>query len=425
MTYNKEVSRRTALMGILAVALVSVGMSTAYAIGPPADILEALQERLPESAIANAHIFEPTTYENEGLEAIFMPIVTHYWSPNNAITDDTTQAKLQIFRTDNANTVGCSGTLVDRTHILSAGHCFADSTGVLVQDPIQNSLAYFYDGLGNEFVYVITDIVLHPQYDGKGEKGFDLSILTLDSAVDPAIPTIQLDRNPTDDINNNIRVESFGVSGYGQTGFDSTQFPFGIERRGFTQVDALGDTMYQGLGMSPGIDYEPGFVLQTDFDNGGANTDAFEYFFGITNRGTGNDSDGSACFGDSGGAIFNAQGEATGVNSYVTALSIFGQTTDVTPDLDCSFGEFTGHIRVSMHTAWIDSIIAPVIPDPDPEPEPTPLTCGPGTYEDTTLNQCLVDESAIDVSAYCGTGTIYDSSLNQCVKEPKGKKSNR
>lgn len=405
------------------VLVIGLGITSVYALTPdhaldkfkdkiPKEALEKMKAKLSEKEIFNAKIFKKTILSQNGLSATFQPMLTSYWSPNNDVTDDITQAKLQIFRTDNTGVVGCSGTLIDRNHILSAGHCFADTNGNLVTDPIQNSLAYFYDGLGNEFVYAITDIVLHPQYDGKGEKGFDLSIATLDTDVDPIIPTIQLDRNSNDDINNNIRVESFGVGGYGQTGYDSTLFPFGIERRAFTQIDALGDTMYQALGMISGIDYEPGYVLQTDFDNGGSNTDAFAYFFGITQRGTGNDTDGSTCYGDSGGAIFNQFGEATGVNSYVTSLSIFGSTTDVTPELDCSFGEFTGHIRVSKHTAWIDSIISSI---PDPDPNPDPLTCGTGTIEDTTLNQCVIDYNSIDVSAFCGTGTMYDSVSNQCI----------
>lgn len=400
-----------------------------------ANALEKIKERLLNNGeIQNKNLFKKGLIQSNGLEATFQPMLTSYWSPNNDRTFDETQAKLQIFRTDNSGVVGCSGTLIDRTHVLSAGHCFTDTNGVLVQDSIQNSLAYFYDVNQNEFVYVITDIVLHPQYDGKGEKGFDLSILTLDIPVDVSIPTIQLDRNPNDDVSNNIIVESFGVGGYGSTGFDSTLFPFGIERRANTQVDAFGDTMYQALGMIPNVDYQPQFVLQTDFDNGGVNTDAFGFFFGISQLGTGTDSDGSTCFGDSGGAIFNQYGEATGVNSYVTSLSIFGQTTDQTPDLDCSFGEFTGHIRVSKHVQWIDSVLVITPPDPEPEPDVTcgygtlldesvnqcvvdpafQVTCGTGTMLDASTNQCVVDMSQIDGSVYCGKGTTWNSSLNEC-----------
>jgi secreted trypsin-like serine protease len=411
---NKTI--KTTSLAITMFALVGMmgGLGTQVFAIPPPDVLDKLKENLPDPALANAVIFEPTTIEHDGYVAIFQPILTSHFSPNNDITNDETQAKLQIFRADSENPVGCSGTLVDRTHVLSAGHCFSDVNGNLIQDPAQNSIAYFYDDLGNEFIYVITDIVLHPQYDGKGEKGYDLSILTLESEADPSIPTIALDRNPIDDLNNNIRVESFGVGGYGSTGEDRVQFPFGTERRAFTQTDALGDTMYQALGMVAGIDYEPGFVIQTDFDNGGSNTDAFEFFFGITQRGTDNNTDGSACFGDSGGAIFNAQGEATGVNSYITSLSFFGLTTDVTNDLDCSFGEFTGHIRVSQHTNWIDSVIA--TPEPEPEPEPT-LSCGYGTIEDTNLNQCVIDPEFV---ISCGEGTVLDTNLNQCVvADPK------
>ena len=171
--------------------------------------------------------------------------------------------------------------------------------------------------------------------------------------------------------------------------------------------------MYAALGMLPGTDYEPGFVLQTDFDNGGSNTDAFNFFFDFPYQlGTGTDEDGSTCFGDSGGAIYNQAGEVTGVNSYVISLTILNVlTSDVTPELDCSFGEFTGHTRVSSHTTWIDSIIAPIV-----DPPPTdPITCGTGTTLNTSTNECEADPQP----SQCASGTTLNTSTNECEADPQ------
>jgi len=361
---------------------------------------------LPQQAIDNAKLFPQKTFEFEGLTAIMQPMVTTITDPLIHVTSDVTQAKLIFQRTDGV--AGCSGTLVDSTHVLTAAHCM--SNGNLVIDNTIPSKAYFYiQNGGEEISYDIIEFNVHSSYDGLGEKGYDIAIITLNETADDRIPVIQIDRNGSDDINNSITTRSFGHGGYGNTGNDPDTYPFGIERQGLTQVDALGDTMYAALGMLPGIQYEPGFVLQTDFDNGVTTTDAFAFFFfGFPSQlGTyPDDEDGSTCFGDSGGALYNQAGEVTGVNSYVITLSSIFGTTDVTPELDCSFGEFTGHTRVSSHTAWIDSIITPIV---DPPPN-DPITCGPGTVLDAN-NQCIPDNPIS-----CGPGTAPDAN-NQCIPD--------
>ena len=380
-----------------------IGIMMFLSLGLNGITASAIPENFPQQAIDNAKIFQPRFFQNGNLTAVMLPMVTTYTYPLDHETSDPTQAKLIFQRTD--TTAGCSGNLLDRTHILTAAHCMSDEFGNLVIDNTATSKAYFYSqNGGQEFSYDIVEYNVHPSYDGKGEKGYDIAIITLGAEVDPIFEVKQIDRNGSDDINNFITTRSFGVGGYGSSGNNPSSYPFGIERQALTQIDALGDVMYEGLGMTPVVDYQPGFVLQTDFDNGGTNTDAFNYFFGIPQLGTGTDEDGSTCFGDSGGALYNQAGEITGVNSYIISLSLFNTlTTDVTPELDCSFGEFTGHTRVSSHTDWIDSIISPVSP-----PSENPITCGPGTILDSN-NQCVPDNPVI-----CGNNTTLNIETSTC-----------
>lgn len=101
----------------------------------------------------------------------------------------------------------------------------------------------------------------------------------------------------------------------------------------------------------------PGSVLQYDFDNGNPENDAFDFFFAKPDTGLGTDEVMSAP-GDSGGPS-QKMGILTGVTSYGMTLSFNnGTTSDVTPDLDSSFGEFGADTRVSKYAAWIDSIVS-------------------------------------------------------------------
>jgi PKD repeat protein len=179
------------------------------------------------------------------------------------------------------------------------------------------------------------------------------------------------------------------LSGYFNSGTDSSTYPFGIERGGQNMYDAFADTMYVALGLTSGVDFVPQTVYQFDSDDGSASHDAFGFFFGISNLGLGNNEVMSAS-GDSGGpTILN--GELVGVTSYGITLQYNNkQTSDCTkqrgsPDLDSSCGEFAGDTRVASYSSWIDGVLN--TEPPVPNNPPTANANGPyNGLEDSTIS---------------------------------------
>lgn len=121
------------------------------------------------------------------------------------------------------------------------------------------------------------------------------------------------------------------------------------------RYDATADTMLKVLGLRAGRDFVRNSVLQYDFDNGTTDNDAFGFFFGVNDLGLGDDEVSSAP-GDSGGPTIN-DGLIQGVTSYGISL-VFndGRTSDVTPGINSSIGEFSGDTHFAIYASWIDSI---------------------------------------------------------------------
>jgi len=163
--------------------------------------------------------------------------------------------------------------------------------------------------------------------------------------------------------------------------------------------------MLVALGLTSGVDFVPGSVLQYDFDNGLAANDAFGFFFGNSDLGLGNDEVNSAP-GDSGGPTFSSP-VITGVTSYGVRLTFFPClpfslcNSDIDGTLNNSFGEFSGDTRVSFYAAFVDAIVDPDsdgdgVPDSlDPCPNDNPGDSdGDGVCDSTDI--CPEFDDAID-----------------------------
>jgi len=255
-------------------------------------------------------------------------------------------------------------------HVLTAAHCVTDGFGNFVL----NSATVTFEGTATETISVdVPNSSAHPRFNGDFIKGFDVAVLTLDSAPSSDIDRYDIDRNSGDDVGSTPIKTGYGRSGTGDTG---DIIGSGTKRTGQNLYDDIGDTMYLALGLKANKDFVRGGVLQYDFDNGNSANDAFGFFFSNSNLGLGNNEVASAP-GDSGGPSQNGN-VITGVTSYgITLTFTGGGTSDVTPGVvDSSFGEFSGDSRVSKYTKFIDGITG-ASDDGGTDPGPADK-CNPG-----------------------------------------------
>lgn len=318
----------------------------------------AVPDNVPDVAKIKAPPFQARIIETDNLRAVAIPHYTTVDLPDNHETaaggtlDGVGMLVLQ--RSDvSGGSVGCSGALLSTgMHVLTAAHCVTDSFGNIV---LTGGSVTFNGDSGDETIPLDTSAVAVPKkWNGDFLRGNDIAVIKLESAASADITRYDIDRNQNDDVGAIVGKAGFGISGQGNTGHDSSSYPFGTKRDGLNKYDDVADTMYNALNIRP---YEKESILQYDFDNGNSANDAFGFFFGNHDLGEGINEVSSAP-GDSGGPSLQ-NNVITGVTSYGITLTFNdGSTSDVTPGkVDSSFGEFSGDTRVSKYADFVDSVI--------------------------------------------------------------------
>lgn len=249
-------------------------------------------------------------------------------------------------------TATCSGAAISATAILTAGHCFTNSAGLI--DVSSVGIELFDFNLSSYSSYTTsTNFLLHPSWTGNLINGVDLAVIRIQNALPVAITTYQLfSGNPLNQV--------FDVVGHGLTGSNGTG-------AGSTLGFRTGQNIWDGTlatMQANGVVGAPNRtdVLLADFDNGTLQNNAWGAInAAFSNTGVPGGREATTAPGDSGGPSF-LNGFLAGVTSF--GLRFTNPGIDVDEALNSSFGEFAGMTSVAAHRDWIISSADLGIPEP-------------------------------------------------------------
>jgi len=254
--------------------------------------------------------------------------------PNTATSPFAGVGSLQI--SASSGTYICTGTPIDATHVLTAGHCIdIDDNGVPDITGLTFNLNY-----GGNLTSQITATAWesHPNFSGFGSPSVndDLAVITLGSALPVGVPTYGLATSDMVAGSTHLYMIGYGQSGDGVKGY-FVNSSFTVKRKGENIADAF-------YGQDDAGQPAAKEVFRFDFDGRRPNTNIF-------GGGTlGNDRETTLGGGDSGGPSFVL---CTGCNpALASSYSLAGVNT-FTQGSAPRFGSLGGGINVFPYSAWI------------------------------------------------------------------------
>jgi len=244
----------------------------------------------------------------------------------------------------------CSGALVGKRQVVSAGHCVdTDGNGTVVDiNRPGNDVRVVFNSNGTQnAVITATKVSMNPDYKGFGNcpagvdsfcVNDDISVITLGQDAPASAKIYKVSATPLAE-GSHIIMAGYGTSGDGTNGYYISP-SFTTKRTGENYVDLFDLDDEQGL--------ESGNeeVYYADFD--GAGKDLFCTEFGVCTPQLANDREASIGGGDSGGPSFvMMNGELV-----LVANNTFSGTWNE-GDIDGTFGTYFGGIVLGSYTDYL------------------------------------------------------------------------
>ncbi|MBQ8363425.1 MAG: trypsin-like serine protease, partial [Thermoguttaceae bacterium] len=227
-----------------------------------------------------------------------------------------------------------SGSLLSTgMHVLTAAHVVCNEDGTVVDLEETPMYVTFHTSYGAVNIEV-ADIFVHETYTGDpiNDDCVDLAVITLKNAAPTELTGYDL-YDGTDEIGQRMTMVGYGL--YGEA--DDTAEEAEARDSG---VKHYGDNVFELTGAefaeSPSVN-----VLVYDLDDGSAANDYFGNYYGVVDRGLGEDEAG-ADQGDSGGPAL--------INNKVAGVCSWGKSPTVA-------GGFGVYVRVSAYVDWINEAI--------------------------------------------------------------------
>ncbi len=261
-------------------------------------------------------------------------------SPTKRVDANTTTSlfagvgSLQI--SASSGTYICTGTPIDATHVVTAGHCVdIDDNGA--PDITGVSLILNYGG-NQTSVIAATAWETHPNFSGFANPSVndDLAVVTLGSPLPAGVPTYSLATSDMVAGSTHLYMVGYGTSGDGVKGYYVNP-SFTVKRKGENMADAF---YTQDDAGQPAAKE----AFRFDFDGKRANTNTWG------GGSLGNDKETTLGGGDSGGPSFVL---CTGCNPALAGSYSLAGVNTFTQGSAPRFGSLGGGMNVFAYSAWI------------------------------------------------------------------------
>ncbi|MBQ2791057.1 MAG: trypsin-like serine protease, partial [Thermoguttaceae bacterium] len=236
-----------------------------------------------------------------------------------------------------AEALGTGSLLTTGMHILTAAHVVTGDDGEAI-DPEETPIYVTFHTANGTVSIPVAEGYVHESWDGEaGGAGVDLAVLRLETAAPRGLEGYEL-YTRSDEIGQTVTFVGYGT--YGEADDDEDE----IGNRGIG-VKHQGQNVYE-LDGARFQDSENPNVLVYDFDDGSAANDYLGNYYGIYNRGLGDD-EAITAPGDSGGPTF--------INGQIAGVCSWG--TDFDGDSSFGPGNYQVDVRVSAYVDWVNEII--------------------------------------------------------------------